>query len=105
MGIELRPDAEPERGLLRRADHYPFLQAGIPAIRFLFGYDTGTDAERRFREWYTVRYHRPQDDTTQPLDFDAAAKFNQFFYKLTEAVANAQPRPSFRPDSGFAPKP
>ena len=97
MGIELRPDAEPERGLLRRADHYPFLQAGIPAIGFLFGYDAGTDAERRFREWYTVRYHRPQDDVTQPLDFDAAAKFNQFFYKLTEAVANAQERPAFAP--------
>ena len=79
MDIELRPDAEPERGLLGRADHFSFLQGGIPAIGFLFGYEAGTDAERRFREWYTVRYHRPQDDLTQPMDFDAATKFNQFF--------------------------
>ena len=105
MDIELRPDAEPERGLLGRADHFSFLQGGIPAIGFLFGYEAGTDAERRFREWYTVRYHRPQDDLTQPMDFDAATKFNQFFYKLTEAVANAKERPSFRPGSSFAPKP
>lgn len=104
FGIQLRPDAEPERGLLRRADHYSFLQSGTPAIGFLFGYDAGTDAERRFREWYAVRYHRPQDDVTQPVDFDAATKFNQFFYKLAEAVANAKERPSFRPGSSFAPK-
>jgi len=97
MGIELRPDSEPERGLMTRADHYPFLRAGIPAIGFLFGYDPGTDAERRFREWYKVRYHRPQDDLTQPIDFDAATKFNQFFYNLTEAVCNLPQRPTLNP--------
>jgi hypothetical protein len=97
MGIELRPDREPERGLVRRADHAPFLRIGVPAIGFIFGYDPGTDAERRYREWYEVRYHRPQDDLTQPMDFDAAAKFNQFFYRLTEAVAEQPVRPAFLP--------
>jgi Zn-dependent M28 family amino/carboxypeptidase len=101
MGIELRPDAEPERNLLRRADHYPFLRAGVPAIDFIFGYDAGTDAERRYREWYQVRYHRPQDDLMQPIDFDAAAKFNQFFYTLTQAVADLPERPSLNSDSSF----
>ena len=93
MGIELRPDAEPERGLLRRADQYPFLKAGVPAISFIFGYDPGTDAERRYRQWYEVRYHRPQDDLTQPVDFPAAAKFDQFFYRLVEAAADQPTRP------------
>jgi Peptidase family M28 len=101
MGIQLRPDAEAERNLLRRADHYPFLRAGVPAIGFIFGYDAGTDSERRYREWYQVRYHRPQDDLTQPIDFDAAAEFNQFFYKLTQAVADVAERPSLKPDSTF----
>lgn len=101
MGIEIRPDREPERGLLRRADHYPFLRIGVPAIGFIFGYDPGTDAERRYREWYQVRYHRPQDDTTQPIDFDAAARFDQFFYKFTETLADAADRPSFLPGSSF----
>jgi hypothetical protein len=104
MGITLRADMEPERGLLRRADHYPFLRIGVPAIGFIFGYDPGTDAERRYREWYNVRYHRPQDDLTQPVDFDAAAKFDQFFYKLTETVADAPERPAFKAGSSFAPK-
>jgi hypothetical protein len=103
MGIALRPDFEPERGLLRRADQYPFLRSGVPAISFVFGFDPGSDAERRYREWYSVRYHRPQDDLTQPMDFDAAAKFDQFFYKLTETVANAPDRPGFKPGSSLAP--
>lgn len=68
-------------------------RAGIPAIGFAFGYDPGTDAERRYREWYEVRYHRPQDDVTQPMDFRAARDFNEFFYRLTDTVADAPKRP------------
>jgi hypothetical protein len=104
MGIEIRPDMEPERGLLRRADQYPFLTIGVPAISFIFGYDAGTDAEKRYREWYQVRYHRPQDDLTQPMDFDAATKFDTFFYNLVEAIANDPKRPEFLPGSQFIAK-
>jgi hypothetical protein len=104
MGIEIREDREPERGLLRRADQYPFLKIGVPAISFIFGYDPGTDAERRYREWYQVRYHRPQDDITQPMDFDAATKFDTFFYTLVLSMANAKTPPSFLPGSPLAPK-
>jgi hypothetical protein len=102
MGIEIREDREPERGLLRRADQYPFLRIHVPAISFIFGYDPGTDAERRYREWYEVRYHRPQDDLTQPVDFQAAETFDVFFYRLVETVANAPVRPAILPDSQFA---
>ncbi len=94
MHIELRPDREPERNLVQRADHWPFLKIGVPATGFVFGYDPGTDAERRYREWYQVRYHRPQDDMTQPIDFVAARDFNRFFYALTAAVADADARPA-----------
>lgn len=93
MGIEIRGDREPERSLLHRADQWPFLRMGVPAISFIFGYDPGTDAERRYREWYRVRYHRPQDDLTQPIDFEAATTFDGFFYKLVEMVADAPERP------------
>jgi Peptidase family M28 len=102
LHIEIRPDAEPERNLLRRADQYPFLAMHVPAISFVFGYDPGTEAEKRYREWYQIRYHRPQDDITQPVDFAAAAKFNTFFYSLIEAVADAPMRPTIYPTSPFA---
>jgi Peptidase family M28 len=102
LHIEIRPDVEPERNLLRRADQYPFLNIHVPAISFIFGYDPNTEAERRYREWYQVRYHRPQDDVTQPVDFTAAAKFNTFFYNLVEAIADAPARPRIYPASSFA---
>jgi hypothetical protein len=104
LHIEIRPDVEAERNLLRRADQYPFLLKNVPAISFIFGYDPGTESERRYREWYQVRYHRPQDDLTQPIDFAAAAKFNDFFYKLVAAIATDQQRPEILPTSQFARK-
>ena len=105
LGIKVQADPEPERSLLTRADHYPFMQIGVPATGFIFGYEPGTEAERRYREWYQSRYHRPQDDINQPMDFEAAGDFNRFFYKLAETVADAAERPTWSPTSRFAPKP
>jgi hypothetical protein len=102
MHIEIRADAEPERNLLARADQYPFLSIHVPAISFIFGYDPNTDAETRYREWYQIRYHRPQDDIEQPMDFGAAGKFNTFFYRLTLTIANDASRPAIFPASSFA---
>ena len=100
-GIELREDRESERGLLRRADHYPFLKAGVPAIGFIFGFDPGTDAEQRYRRWYQVNYHRPQDDLAQPIDFQAALHFDIFFYRLVETLADDPARPAILPNAHF----
>jgi hypothetical protein len=103
MGIEIRPDMEPERNLNQRTDHWPFLRIGVPATNFVFGFDPGTDAELRYREWYNSRYHRPQDDMGQPIDWDAAGDMNTFFYRLVADVANDPVRPSFVAGSQWAP--
>lgn len=104
MGIRIQPDPEPERGLLQRADHWPFMQAGVPATGFIFGYVPGTEAERRYRLWYRTRYHHPADDLSQPMDFEAAARFNRFFYALVEAVADAPQAPEWNPSSPYRPR-
>ncbi len=104
MNIEIRPDLEPERNLNQRTDHWPFLRASVPATNFVFAFDPGTGSERRYREWYQVRYHRPQDDMTQPLDWASARDMNTFFYRLVEDIANDPVRPSFIPGSRWAPK-
>ena len=104
MGIELRRDMEPERNLNQRTDHFPFLRMGVPAVNFVFGFDPGTDAEVRYREWYQSRYHRPQDDMGQPLDWGAARDINLFFYRLTEDVVNDPVSPGFVSGSQWAPK-
>jgi hypothetical protein len=71
-------------------------------VNFVFGYEPGTDAERRYRLWYQTRYHHPGDDLTQPWDPVAAAKFNSFFYALVDRVANADRRPAFLRGNPYA---
>ena len=105
MGIEVRSDLEPERNLLRRTDHWPFMQQGVPAVSFLFGFDEN-DAQARaaYRDWYENRYHAPQDDMTTPIDFQAQADFHLFYFALTEAVANADAAPQWLPNSPHRPR-
>ena len=90
MGITVRADLEPERNLLKRTDHWPFMQIGVPAVSFLFGFDASdTDAAAAYRDWYENRCYAPQDDMSTPIDFQAQADFHRFYFALTEAVANA----------------
>jgi len=105
LHVEVQPDPEPERNLLRRADQWPFLQAGIPATAFVFGYRPGTESERIYRHWYRTGYHKPQDDLAQPIDWQAAADFNRFFYALAARVADEPAAPAWLPDSVLRPRP
>jgi Peptidase family M28 len=104
MGITIQADPEPLRNLVRRSDNYPFMQIGVPATGFVFGYKPGTSDEVAYRRWYRDRYHTPLDDLSQPWVPDAAAKFNDFFARLVTAVANADEAPAWKPGSQFAPK-
>jgi Zn-dependent M28 family amino/carboxypeptidase len=104
MDIRIQPDPEPERNLMRRSDHWNFMQIGIPAVGFIFGYEKGAPEEAVYRKWYADRYHSPADDLNQPWDPAAAAKFNDFFNKLVATLANAPERPRWNPNSPYAPK-
>lgn len=104
MGIQVQNDPEPERGLLRRSDHWNFLKAGVPAVNFVFGYRPGTESERIYRQWYRTGYHKPQDDLAQRIDWKAAADFNRFFFALVARVADGEARPAWKAGSALAPK-
>jgi Zn-dependent M28 family amino/carboxypeptidase len=104
MGIQIQPDPEPERNLLRRSDHWSLMQIGVPALGFIFGYEKGTPEEVIYRRWYAERYHSPADDLNQPWVPEAAAKFNTFFATVVENLANAPERPKWKPGSQYAPR-
>jgi Zn-dependent M28 family amino/carboxypeptidase len=103
MGIVVQHDPEPERNLLRRSDNWPFMQAGIPATGFVFGYRPGSRSERIYRQWYRTGYHKPQDGLNQPMDWKAAADFNRFFYALVDRVAHQPTPPMWKPGSKLRP--
>jgi len=104
MDIEIRPDLEPQRNLFRRADNFSFVRAGVPAVGFVFGYDPGSPEEKIYRAWYAERYHRPSDDTKQPIDYHAAERMNTFVYRMAESLANAATKPAWNPESPYKPK-
>lgn len=105
LKIEIRPDREPLRNLISRVDSWPFMQAGIPAVNFIFAYNPRSPEEAIYRDWYQRRYHRPQDDMTTSMDLDAARDFNRFFYTLVETAANAAERPTAKPIPVIVPVP
>ena len=103
LGIAVQKDPEPERNLLQRSDQWPFMQQGIPATAFVFGYRPGSRSEQIYRQWYRTGYHKPQDDLKQPMDWKAAADFNRFFYQLVERVADQPASPAWKPGSSLRP--
>jgi len=103
LQIKVQNDPEPERGLLMRSDHWNFIQAGIPAVNFVFGFQPGSESERIYRKWYREGYHTPKDDLVQNIDWGAAAKFNEFFYRLVATVADGATAPAWKPGSKLRP--
>ena len=90
---------------MRRSDQWTYMQIGVPAVSFLFGFDaTDAKAVAAYRDWYENRYHSPQDDMSTPIDFQAQADFHRFYFALTEAVADADARPVWAPDSQYRPE-
>ncbi|MCA2985157.1 M28 family peptidase [Gemmatimonas sp.] len=101
-GLEVLPDPEPEQNRFVRSDQYSFIRRGIPALAFKVGYRTGTPEEKTWQAWVRDHYHKLSDDITQPVDFAAAAGFNEMYADLALRVANRAKRPAWRPTSFFA---
>jgi Zn-dependent M28 family amino/carboxypeptidase len=99
--IVIAPDPEPDRNSFIRTDQYSFVQAGIPALAFKFGWQPGSPEYKAWRGWLAQRYHSTDDDLTQPVDFAAAAQFNSFFADLARTVADDPATPHYRDSSFF----
>lgn len=101
MGIRVQPDPEPLRNAFIRSDQYNFINHGIPALAMGVGFEPGTPEQQIFKDWRTNRYHAPSDDLNQPVDLAAAAAYEEVYRALVVAVANADQRPQWKPDSFF----
>jgi hypothetical protein len=101
MGLAVVDDPLPELGLFTRSDHYRFVQMGIPSIFLIGGFGNG--GEFAFRDFYDNRYHRPDDDLDQAINYTAAAKWAELNHGIALELANQDERPSWRDDSPFKP--
>lgn len=100
MGITLSPDPVPDQGLFTRSDHFRFVEAGIPSVYLIPGWQSGGAEE--FARHMTTNYHRPSDDMNNTIDFDAAARFAEIKARIALTLANADERPLWRQGDFFA---
>ena len=101
LGIKTMPDPEPQQNHFIRSDQYNFIKRGIPALALKNGYEKGSLEEAKVHEWTTSRYHAPSDDLQQPVDLQAAAKFEDIVRALAVQVATTDARPTWHNDSFF----
>lgn len=104
MGVELSADPTPEEVVFVRSDQYPFVRRGIPAIFVTMGrkaVDPNVDMAEEVRRWRVTRYHSPQDDLSQPIDYSAALKLVELDFRLGLAAANRDARPRWKPGDFF----
>lgn len=100
-GVETHAEYEPERVLFIRSDQYNFVKQGVPSLMLSIGYLKGSAEEAISHAWFRDRYHSPKDDTAQPLDLEAAARFTDLLGRLMLKVATNAERPRWNPESFF----
>ncbi len=99
LGLQVSPDPMPEQVGFVRADHYPFVRQGIPAVTIgegLQARDPKVDGRKVVTAWIATRYHAPADDMDQPLDLDAAIEYLQLNFLVGYEVAQDHTRPTWK---------
>lgn len=102
MGVKLSPDPLPDEGLFTRSDHYRFVEAGIPAVFLMTGFANGGEAA--FTGFLANRYHKPNDDLRQGIDYVAGAKFAKLNYRIARELADGKDRPRWNDGDFFGGK-
>ncbi len=100
LGLPLAPDPFPARRSFVRSDHFAFIERGIPAVAFKFGFAAGTPEARLEGAFRDRIYHSPQDDPNQAGIFrEDEIRLHDFIAALALRVANADVRPTWNADS------
>jgi len=99
MGVALSPDPMPHQAVFVRSDHYNFVRQGVPAVFLATGYANG--GEEAWGAFFAERYHKPSDDLSQDIDWQAGAKFALANYRIVRELANAAERPLWRAGDYF----
>lgn len=104
MKLNLNDDPWPEQGLFTRSDHYMFVRQGIPSLFLATGMESFQKREKPaalWQEFLGSRYHQPNDDLGQAINFRAAARFAEVNFRIAREIANAPQRPSWNAGDFF----
>lgn len=104
LGLELSPDPFPDEGSFVRSDQYSFVRTGVPCLQMDLGLksdNAAADAQAEMKKWMVAIYHSPQDDASQPIQYEASARFARFTALVTYFIANDPMRPAWNTDDYF----
>ncbi|WP_309643330.1 M28 family metallopeptidase [Phenylobacterium sp.] len=99
MGVKLSPDPLPDEGLFTRSDHFRFVEAGVPSVFLMTGFENGGQAA--FTGFLRDNYHKPSDDLALPIDYAVGAKFARLNYEIVREIADADQKPAWNKGDFF----
>jgi Zn-dependent M28 family amino/carboxypeptidase len=94
--ITVSRDPHPAAVIFIRSDQFSFIRQGIPAVFPTSGSGARPEDAARDSAWLRDHYHQPDDDLSQPMDFEAGARFARFCLLLGLDVANAPQAPRWK---------
>jgi Zn-dependent M28 family amino/carboxypeptidase len=104
LKIAIGTDPIPEQVLFIRSDHYSFVRQGVPSLFIKSGFQTGDPA----RDGAAINagyrrdvYHKPNDDMSQPFDFEAGAQHARVNFLTGWLVAQETARPAWNAGDFF----
>ena len=103
QGREMKDDPNSVVGFYYRSDHFPFARRGVPFIFAGSGWDIAEAKAPNTREPEVgTRFHQPSDEWLPELDFKAAARDIELYYRIGRKVANSREWPRWNPGTEFA---
>lgn len=104
QGFTVSPDPQPEEVVFVRSDQYPFVRAGVPALYLVAGMrdpDGGNKAAAAKNDFRANRYHRPNDDLSQPIHWSSAAAYARLAADLARSLADERTAPRWNDGDFF----
>lgn len=105
-GRVVTDDGQPEQGFYYRSDHYPFAEAGVPALMPWHGVDLDEGGREvgqpAYEAMFSRYYHRAGDEWRPDMDFRSAIENLELLYDLGLELANSERWPGWKPGSEFA---
>ncbi|WP_265529197.1 M28 family peptidase [Sphingomicrobium marinum] len=105
FGLTFAPDPRPEAGSFFRSDHFPFAQAGVPAVSFRSGQqltEGGADrAAELAADYIANRYHQPDDEWSPEWNLDGIVANAKLLHQVGTRLANGGEWPQWAEGSEF----
>lgn len=106
-GVSTIPEGFQNSDAFLYSDQVSFAKSGIPSILVLESIEfenlSQEEGLKRLIKYSNEQYHKPFDDLSIPINYEAALQHIQFIYVLINLISNSPESPRWNKESPFAP--